>query len=228
MLKLKLQYFDHLMWRTDSLERTDSQPWCWETLKAGGDRDDRGSMVGWHHWLNEHNFKQALWAVDGLGMLVCCIPWDHKEWTQLSDCTEQNCDIEWFAFEMNRDHSSIFETAPKYCILDSSVDYESDSISSKGFLPTIVNSMVIWINSPISIHFNSLIPKMLIFTLAISYLTTSNLPLFMDLTFQVPMQYCYLQHQTLLSPPDTSSAGCCFHSGSASSFLWNYFPALLQ
>ena len=36
------------------------------------------------------------------------------------------------------------------------------------------------------------------FTLAISYLTTSNLPWFMDLTFQVPMQYCSLQHWTLL------------------------------
>ena len=38
MLKLKLQYFDQLMWRTDSLER----PWCWERLKAGGEEDDRG------------------------------------------------------------------------------------------------------------------------------------------------------------------------------------------
>ena len=39
------------------------------------------------------------------------------------------------------------------------------------------------------------------FTLAISYLTTSNLPWFMDLTFQVPMQYSSLQHQTLLLSP---------------------------
>ena len=37
-----------------------------------------------------------------------------KDGAQLSDCIEQNCDIEWFAFEMNRDHSFIFETAPKY------------------------------------------------------------------------------------------------------------------
>ena len=43
------------------------------------------------------------------------------------------------------------------------------------------------------------------FTLAISCLTTSNLPWFIDLTFQVPMQYCALQHRTLLSPPDTST-----------------------
>ena len=44
------------------------------------------------------------------------------------------CDIEWFALERNRDHSVILETASKYCILDSSVDYERYSISSKGFL----------------------------------------------------------------------------------------------
>ena len=53
------------------------------------------------------------------------------------------CDIEWFAFEMNRDHSVIFEIVPKYCISDSFVDYEGYSISSKGFLPTIVDTMVI-------------------------------------------------------------------------------------
>ena len=51
---------------------------------------------------------------------------------------------------------------------------------------------------------------MSMFTLAISCLTTSNLPSFMDLTFQVPMQYCSLQHQTLLLLPVTSMTGCCF------------------
>ena len=53
------------------------------------------------------------------------------------------CDIEWFALETNRDHSVISEIAPKYCILDSFVDYEVYSISSKGFLPTVVGIMVI-------------------------------------------------------------------------------------
>ena len=43
MLKLKLQYFGHLMWRADSFER----PWCWERLKAGGEGDDRG----WDGWM---------------------------------------------------------------------------------------------------------------------------------------------------------------------------------
>ena len=44
---------------------------------------------------------------------------------------------------MNRDHSVVFEIAPKYCISDSFVDYEGCSISSKGFLPTVVDIMVI-------------------------------------------------------------------------------------
>ena len=52
-------------------------------------------------------------------------------------------DIEWFALEMNRDHSVIFEIASKYCISASLVDYEGNSISSKGFLPTVVDVMVI-------------------------------------------------------------------------------------
>ena len=56
------------------------------------------------------------------------------------------------------------------------------------------------------------------FTLAIFCLTTSNLPWFMDLTFQVPMQYCSLQHGSLLSPPNTFITGCCFCFGSAISF----------
>ena len=53
------------------------------------------------------------------------------------------CDIEWFTMEMYRDHSGIFETASKYCISDSFVDYEGYSNTSKGFLPTVVDIMVI-------------------------------------------------------------------------------------
>ena len=52
-------------------------------------------------------------------------------------------DTEWFALETNRDHSIIFEIASKYCISDSFVDYDGYSISSKGFLPTVVDLMVI-------------------------------------------------------------------------------------
>ena len=53
-----------------------------------------------------------------------------------------HCDIEWFALETNRDHSIIFEIASKYCVLDCLVDHDGSSISSKGFLPIVVDIMV--------------------------------------------------------------------------------------
>ena len=52
-------------------------------------------------------------------------------------------DIEWFALEMNRDHSVSFEIVSKYCISDSFVDHDGYSISPKGFLPTVVDIVVI-------------------------------------------------------------------------------------
>ena len=45
--------------------------------------------------------------------------------------------------EMNRDHSVVFEIASKYCISDSFVDHDGYSISSEGFLPAVVDIMVI-------------------------------------------------------------------------------------
>ena len=53
------------------------------------------------------------------------------------------CDIERFALEMNGDHSVVFEIASKYYISDSFVDHDGYSISSKGFLPAVVDIMVI-------------------------------------------------------------------------------------
>ena len=47
------------------------------------------------------------------------------------------------SLETNRHHSVIFEIACKYCISDSLVDHDGYSISSKGFLPTVVDIMVI-------------------------------------------------------------------------------------
>ena len=54
MLKLKLQYFGHLMQITDSLEKT----WCWERLKAGGEGDDRG----WDGWTASLTRWTWVWA----------------------------------------------------------------------------------------------------------------------------------------------------------------------
>ena len=82
MLKLKLQYLGHLMGRIDSLEKdTDAgKDWRWEEKRMTEDE-----MVGWHHWLNGHEFEQAPGVGDGLGSLACCSPWSLKE----SDMAEQ-------------------------------------------------------------------------------------------------------------------------------------------
>ena len=74
MLKLKLQYFDHLMGRT----LTWKKPWCWATLKAGGEGDGRG----WDAWMATLTWWTWIWASpgvgDGQGSLACCSSWDHR------------------------------------------------------------------------------------------------------------------------------------------------------
>ena len=76
LLKLKLQYLDHLMQRTDSLEKT-------LMLGKDGKQEEKGTtedeMVGWHHRLNGHKFEQALGVGDGQRSLACCSPWGRKE-----------------------------------------------------------------------------------------------------------------------------------------------------
>ena len=52
-------------------------------LEVKGMTEDE--MVGWHHWLNGHEFEQAPGAGDGQGSLVCCSPWGCQE----SDSTER-------------------------------------------------------------------------------------------------------------------------------------------
>ena len=76
MLRLKLQYFGHLMWRVDSLEKTVVQ-------EEKGMTDDE--MAGWHHWFDGHEFKWTPGAGDGQGCLACCSSWGRKE----SDTTER-------------------------------------------------------------------------------------------------------------------------------------------
>ena len=48
----------------------------WRNEENGITEDE---MVGWHHWLNEHEFEHALEYGEGHGSLVCCSPWGHKE-----------------------------------------------------------------------------------------------------------------------------------------------------
>ena len=131
------------------------------------------------------------------------------------------CDVKWLALEMNQNHSVIFEVVPRYCISDSFVDYEGYSISSKGFLLTVVDIMVIWIKFTHSGHFSLLIPKILMFILIISCLITSNFLCFTDVTFQVLMRYCSLKHWILLSSPDTwTTSIISFFAQLLHSFWW--------
>ena len=74
MLKLKLQYFGHLMQRTDSSEKT-----LMLGKIEGGKRRTEDEMVGWHHRLDGHEFEQASGVGDGHGSLVCCSPLGLKE-----------------------------------------------------------------------------------------------------------------------------------------------------
>ena len=73
MLKLKLQYFGHLMQRTDPLEKT---------LMLGKIEDRRRSRQQKMRWLDGRSgqeFEQAPGVGDGQGSLACCSPWGHKE-----------------------------------------------------------------------------------------------------------------------------------------------------
>ena len=53
--------------------------WCWENWRQEEKRTTEDKMVEWHHWLDGHEFKQALEVGGGQGNLACCSPWDHKE-----------------------------------------------------------------------------------------------------------------------------------------------------
>ena len=69
MLKLKLQYFGHLMQRTDSFEKT-----LMLGKIEGRRRGRQDKMIGWHHQLDGHDFEQTPGDGDGQGRLVCCSP----------------------------------------------------------------------------------------------------------------------------------------------------------
>ena len=76
MLKLKLRYFGHLMWRADSLEKT------LMLGKIEGRRRRGWQRMRWldsHHWLDGHEFEQAPGDGEGQRSLACCSPWGLKE-----------------------------------------------------------------------------------------------------------------------------------------------------
>ena len=80
MLKLKLQYFGHLMWRVDSLEKT----LMLGGIGAGGEWTTKDEMAGWHRWLDGRESEWTPGVGDGQGGLECFSSWGRKE----SDTTE--------------------------------------------------------------------------------------------------------------------------------------------
>ena len=81
ILKLKLQYFGHLMQRTDLLEKDLDAGKDWRQEEKGTTEDE---MAGWHHWLNGHEAEQTLRDSERQGSLVCCHLWGHKESDMIS------------------------------------------------------------------------------------------------------------------------------------------------
>ena len=99
-LKLKLQYFGHLMQRVDSLEKYSDAGRDWGQEEEGTTEDE---MAGWHHWLNGRESEWTPGVGDGQGGLACCDSWGRKEsdTTERMNWTELNWMIRSWIFEKN-------------------------------------------------------------------------------------------------------------------------------
>ena len=87
ILKLKLQYFGHLMWRGGHFTHL-KRPLCWKDWGQEEKGTTEDEMVGWHHQLDGHGFGWAPGVGDGQGGLACCGSWGAKSQTRLSDWIE--------------------------------------------------------------------------------------------------------------------------------------------
>ena len=109
MLKLKLQYFGHLMQRVDSLGKDSDavthwkRLWCWEGLGEEEKGTTEDEMSGWHHQLDGRGFGWTLGVGDGQGGLACCNSWGRKEsdtterlnWTELKSHLSERLLLKW-------------------------------------------------------------------------------------------------------------------------------------
>ena len=74
-----------ILWPLDAKNWLAGQDWWLEEKEVTEEE-----MIGWHHWLNRHEFEQAPGVGDGQGTLACWSPWGHKELdtTERLNCTE--------------------------------------------------------------------------------------------------------------------------------------------
>ena len=69
-----------ILWPPDAKSQLNYKRfWCWENGGQEEKQVTEDEMVGWHYWLNGHEFEQTLGDSEGQGSLVCCSPWGHKE-----------------------------------------------------------------------------------------------------------------------------------------------------
>ena len=74
-LKVKFQYFGNLMAKNWLIRKDPDAGNDWRQEEKGMTEDE---MVGWHHWLDEHEFENAPGVGDGQWNLGCCSPWDGR------------------------------------------------------------------------------------------------------------------------------------------------------
>ena len=75
VLKLKFQYFGHLIWRADSSRK---DPDLWKCLRQKERRETEDEVVGWHHQFSGHEFGQTSGDGEGQESMVCCSPWGSR------------------------------------------------------------------------------------------------------------------------------------------------------
>ena len=88
MLKLKLRYFGHLVWKKQCIGEDPDAGKDWEQEEKRVSEDE---MSGWHHWCNGHELQQTSGGGEGQGGLVCCSPRAHKELDMTGWLNNNNC-----------------------------------------------------------------------------------------------------------------------------------------
>ena len=136
---------------TPILWRPDTKNWLigkdpdagkdWRQEETGMTEDE---MVGWHHWLDGHEFEQAPGDGEGWGSLACCSPWGRKE----PDAAEQlnNSNMKWWYFDSVIPSLFISYTVPKkrsfiYIYTTVSIPF---SLSSHGAIWIVSSSLILW------------------------------------------------------------------------------------